>query len=198
MSPVEFYELPQGTPSVTDVASSTTLVGYCTPSDVAALNKPRAAAWGLPNNVTTTDVNTYIVMTAGQIDGLLSKQGYSVPVNTASFPEAEGLLSYVNAQGAAYMVEEASPHTDGGASLDRTKAAFDAAMKMLADADFAFDLPVNEDRAEPRAPWITLQPTGQVYDPQLQNIGGFCGDGISSGIGEGNPANPYMSRQMRF
>lgn len=193
---VEFFDLPSGSPSINPVVASPA-VAYCTPSDVASLNKPRAAAWGLANNVTVTDVDGYILMVAGQIDGILSKQGYSVPVNTASFPEAEGLLCYVNATGAAAMVEEASPHVDGGQSIARVKAAYDAALQMLSEAKFAFELPVNEQRSEPRAPWITFHPTGEVYDPQLQKIGGFAGDGISAGC-QGNPANPYFSRQMRF
>jgi len=190
---IQFQDLPQGTPSVTPVSTGT---AYCSASDVASLNKPRAQSWGLAGNVTVTDVDGYIVMVAGQIDALLSKQGYSVPVNTASFPEAEGMLAYVNATGANYMVEKASPATGGGQTIDRAKAAFDAAMQMLSSANFAFDIPVNKARAEPRGPWITYQPTGEIYDPQLKNIGGYPGDGISGY--DGNPADPFFSRQMTF
>lgn len=192
--PVEFFELPQGTPSVTAVVGSPT-VGYCTPSDVASLNKARAAAWGTQGQVATTDVDGYILMVAGQIDAVLVNKGYSVPVNTASFPEVEGLLCYVNAQGAAWMVEEASPNSP---NIDRVKTAFDAAMAMLASAKFTLDVPVDEARAEPRGPWVTFTPPDGVFDPQLRHLGGVAGDGISSGCVTNRRSLPFFSRGMQF
>lgn len=197
--PIEFFDLPQGTPSSTPVdgTTGTTIVGYCGASDVASLNKPRAVAWNTPQNVTTSDVNGYIIMIAGQIDAVLVNKGYSVPVNTASFPEVEGLLAYVNAQGAAYMVEEASPHVEPG-SADRVKAAFDAAMAMLESASFTLNVPVDVQRSEPRGPFITYTPPGRTFDPTAGG-GQFSGDGISRGGGcHGNPADPFFTRGMRF
>lgn len=183
--PVQFFELPagQGSPVVTQVA---TITGYCTASDVASLNKARQIGQG--NNPTLTDVNGYIEMTAGQIDAILVNKGYSVPVNTASNPEAEGLLSWVNATAAWKMMEEASPNSP---NIDRAARAADAAMKMLADAQFVMDLPMNQARAEPRGPWITFTPTERVFDPQDAEIG-FRNSGCN------DPSLPLFSRSMRF
>lgn len=194
--PIYFGELPQGTPSVSPVdASQIVQAGYCSASDVASLNKARAAAWGLNNMPNTTDVNGYIEMVAGQIDAVLLSKGYAVPVNTGSFPEAEGLLAYVNAQGAAYMVEEASPNSP---NIDRVKAAFDAAMVMLESASFVLDVPVEEGRAQVRAPFVTFQPDSRTFDPYERDTEfGFNGDGISA-IPGGHRGRPFFSRGMRF
>lgn len=189
--PAEFFELPQGTPSQTPVSTG---AGYCTPSDVASLNKTRAAAWGLNNEVNVSDVDGYIMMIAGQIDAALTNRGVEVPVNTASFPEAEMLLAGVNAWGAAWMVEEASPTSQ---NIDRVKAAYDAAMAMLEGAKWTIDVPVDVQRAEVRAPLLTYQPPTGVFDPTLEGIGGFTGDGISAG-GQNSRRLPYFSRGLRF
>lgn len=188
---IDFFDLPQGSPSVTPVSSAT---GYCTASDVASLNKSRAAAWGVGHNPNINDVNGYIIMVAGQIDATLITRGISIPVNTASYPEAEGLLCWVNSQGAAWMVEEASPNSP---NIDRVKAAFDAAMKMLAEAELSLDVPSEQARAEVRAPWLTFSPPEGTYDPTLDVIGGHSGDGISAG-GQNRRSLPFFSRGMRF
>lgn len=189
--PVEFFELPQGTPSDTPVSTG---VGYCTPSDVASLNKVRSVSWGVNNIPNIADVDGYILMIAGQIDAALTNRGVQVPVNTASFPEAEGLLAGVNAWGAAWMVEEASPTSE---NIDRVKKAYDAAMSMLEGAKWTIDVPVDVQRAEVRAPLLTYQPPTGVYDPTLEGIGGFTGDGISAG-GQNSRRLPYFSRGLRF
>lgn len=168
-------------------------MSYATPSDVASLNKARV--FGVGNNPTVTDVTGYCTMVAGTIDSVLLSKGYSVPVNTASYPEAAGLLQWINATGAWVMMEEASPNS---VNVDRAKAAYDAAIKMLSDAKFVMDLPMNTARADVRAPWVTFQPTGQTYDPTFGGGGNAAGgDGISGGGGN-NPANPFFSRQLRF
>lgn len=192
--PIEFQDLPQGTPSVVPVQTGT---GYCSASTVAALNKPRAAAWGLPGNVTVNDVDDFILMVAGQIDAVLLSKGYSVPVNTASYPETEGLLGWVNAQGAAWMVEEASPQVNPQ-QVRASKDAFDAAMKALETAKFAMDVPVDAPRAQVRAPYVTYQPPERTFDPQLHDgQWGEAGDGISSGLSN-LPQYPFFTRGMRF
>lgn len=189
--PVEFFELPQSTPSDTPVSTGT---GYCTPSDVASLNKSRAGSWGTNNTPSIVDVNGYIMMIAGQIDATLTTRGIETPVNTASWPEAEGLLAGVNAWGAAWMVEEASPSSP---NIDRVKAAYDAAMAMLENAKWSIDVPSDVQRAEVRAPFLTYQPPEGVYDPTLDAIGGQSGDGISRG-GLNGRRLPYFSRGLRF
>ena len=191
---IEFFELPQGTPSV---APASTGFGYCTGSDVASLNKPQAAAWNTANNVTTTDVNGYIMMIAGQIDAVLVNKGYQVPVNTASSPEVAGLLAGVNAQGAAWLALAASPQVNPD-QITRAKVAYDMAMAALEAAQFTLDVPVNNQRAQVRAPYVTFQPPQDTFDPQLSDTGwGYSGDGISSGL-TNLPQNPFFSRSARY
>ena len=183
MSAIEFFEQPQGVPSVTQYTPG---YGYCTPSDVASLNRARAAAIGVGNNPTFQDLQGYILMTAGEIDAILTNKGYTVPVNSASYPAAGALLNMVNAKGAYAMMEEASPSSQ---NLDRALAAWEAAKKMLADAKFVLDAPQDMARSEPRGPWVTTQPTGRVYDPTF----GKRESGHSD-----NPRDPYFSRQQQF
>lgn len=178
MSAIEFFEQPQGTPSQT---TFTPAYGYCTPSDVASLNKPRAAAIGVGGNPTLTDIQGYIVMTAGEIDAILTSKGYQVPVNSASSPAAGALLNSLNAKGAYALMEEASPNSP---NLDRARQAWEAAMKMLSDANFTLDAAMNLERSEPRGPWVTTQPSGRTYDPMF---GGRC-----------NRQDPYFSRSQRY
>lgn len=190
--PVEFFELPSVSgASVTPVSTGT---GYCTASDVASLNKIRSAAWGTGGNPNLNDVEGYILMIAGQIDASLIARGVAVPINTASFPEAEGLLAGVNAWGAAWMVEEASQVSE---NVDRVKAAYDAALAMLQTAKLIVDTPSDQQRAQVRAPFITYQPPEGVFDPTREATGGWSGDGISPG-GTNSRRLPYFARGMRF
>lgn len=189
--PIEYFELPQGAPSTNPASTGT---AYCTPSDVASLVKSRAI--GVGNNPTIVDVDNYILMIAGQMDAAMLTKGYEVPVNVASYPEVAGFLSWVNAQGGAWMMEVSSPTS---VEVDRLRAAFDSAMAMLVEGKFSMDVDVQEARAEVRAPFLTFQPTGQVYDPTFAHGWGVAGgDGISGAPGRNNPANPYFSRQQRF
>ena len=191
---IEFSELAQGTPSVLATPTGT---GYCSASDVASLNKPRAVAWNTAGNVTTTDVDGYIMMIQGQIDAVLVNKGYSVPVNTASFPEVAGLLAGVNAQGAAWLAEAASPQVNPD-QVTRAKLAYDMAMAALEAAQFTLDIPVDNDRAQVRAPYVTYQPQQCTFDPQLHDTGwGYGGDGISPGL-TNLPQYPFFSKSQRF
>lgn len=167
---------------------------YCSVVDVQALNFARSI--GVGSNPGPSQVQTYINMTAGEIDAVLARRGIAVPVNIASWPQAFNLLNSVNAKGAWAMLEAAAPNS---LNLDRAKAAYDEALKLLSDAKFAPAMDLDMQHAEPRAPWITFHPTGQTFDPQVNDIGGQIGDGISQGPGiDNNPANPFFSRQQRF
>lgn len=188
---IEFFDLPDGTPSTNPVSQST---GYCSASDVASMNKSRAAGWGQGQNPNIDDVNGYIQMIAGQIDATLTTRGVEVPVNSASWPEAEGLLAGINAWGAAWMVEEASPNSP---NIDRVKVAYDAAMAMLENARWTIDVPSDPQLSEVRAPFLTYQPPQGIFDPTLEQLGGWSGDGISAG-GTNSRKLPYFSRSMRF
>lgn len=159
---------------------------YCTRSDVASLNKARVIGSG--NNPTLDDVDVYISMTAAEIDSILVNKGYVVPVNVASSPETGALLNAINAKGAYWMMEEASPNSP---NLDRARAAWEAAKKMLADAKFVLNAPQDVQRSEPRGPWVTFQPTGEVFDPMFSHPG-------APPSPHNNPRNPYFSRQQRF
>lgn len=186
---IEFFDIPQGSPSTNPVSQAT---GYCSASTVASLNTARVPGQG--NNPTITDIDGYIIMVAGQIDAVLSRNGYEVPVNTASVPEAEGFLAWVNATGAAWMVEEASPNSP---NLDRSKAAFDAAMDMLENSKFAIAVPADTARAQVRAPFLTWNPPEGVYDPVREGRGGWNGDGISQ-CGTNSRRLPMISRSLQF
>jgi hypothetical protein len=188
VTPAEFFELPQGTPSINTIAA--TLVGYCTASDVASLVKSRVIGAG--NNPTITDVNGYIQMISGQMDAVMLTKGYQVPVNVASYPEVTGFLSWVNAQGAAWMMEVSSPTS---VEVDRLEKAFDNAMAMLTDGKFSMDVPVQQQRAEVRAPFVTYHPTGRYYDPTFSS---GDGDGISRGDAYGSRRDPFFVRNVRF
>jgi hypothetical protein len=192
VSPVEFIEQPQGTPSV--YVESALGVGYCTPSDVASLNKARAIGTG-QGQPTLLDLQTYILMGAGQINAILVNKGYSVPVNVASWPEAAAILNLANAEGAYYYMERAAPNS---AHLELASQAWDAAKEMLADAKFVLNADMDQQRSEPRGPWVTMQPTGQTYDPFLDQFAGAGGDGMGGPAGLNSPQNPYFSRQQKF
>lgn len=191
--PLEFIELPQGTPSVNVITS--TALGYCTPSDAASLNKARATGMSAPGQPNLTDVQGYIVMIAGQMDAIMLNKGYQVPVSVASYPEVAGFLSWVNAQGAAWMWEVSSP-APNGSEIDRLRDSFDKAVQMLTDGKFAMDIPAEVSRAGVRAPFITYQPSGRYYDPTLPY---GRGDGISGpGAPGGSRRDPYFTRNIHF
>lgn len=153
---------------------------YATPSDVASLNK--SLIFGVGRNPTASDIAGYINMVAGEIDSILVSKGYDVPVNVASWPEAGALLNSVNARGGLAMFEEAAPVAP---NVDRSKKAYDAALKMLADAQFVFDADLEEARSEPRGPYVTYQPSGRTFDPL-----DHCR--------EQDRSLPFFSRSMRF
>ena len=189
MSPQQYWELPLDSPSSTTIGFG---AGYCTVFDVQAMNFARSI--GVGSNPGASQVNIYIQMVAGQINSVLTRLGYQTPVNSASYPVAGALLNSINATGAWWMMESAAPNS---LNLDRAKAAFDAAMVMLEDGKYALDVPLNVDRSEPRGPWQTLTPTGNIYDPTTAGINNR-GNGIVGNDGFSNPADPYFSRSMEF
>lgn len=169
-------------------------MAYCTASDVASLNRARVIGVG-QGQPGLADVQTYIDMTAGEIDAILVFKGYTVPVNVASWPEAGALLRIANAKGGVAMMEEAAPQSP---NLDRFQKAWDAAKEMLADAKFVMNADMDVERSEPRGPWSTLTPSGRTFDPTNGGLYGFKGDGLSSYPAGNNPRDPFFSRQQRF
>lgn len=78
-------------------------MAYCTITEVEALNAKRT--YSASTTPTSTQVETYIDLIAAEIDIVLSRKGYSVPVTT---PDAfVNALKLVNAVGAAAMAEQA-------------------------------------------------------------------------------------------
>jgi hypothetical protein len=128
-------------------------MGYCTVDDVAALNKARAFDTG--KNPTTDDVQKYIDMVAGDIDAVLVGKGYTVPVDTTTYPEAGKFLNGVNAKGAWAMSEASSPTSP---NLKMAQAAWTAARQMLVDARQVMDIPLDTGRTSPRGPGLTRPP----------------------------------------
>lgn len=170
-------------------------MSYCSASDVQSVN--RALILGQGNNPTPSDVGGYCAMISGEIDAVLLTRGYSVPISTASFPEAQAFLQSVAVKGAVWMCWESIGTVPD--ARDKAKAAYDAAMKMLSDAKFSFDAPSEPARAQVRAPFITYQPPQGEFDPMLNNIVGAPGDGISdSSSSTSNPTRPMFSRSMQF
>lgn len=168
---------------------------YCSIADVQAMNWARTM--GLGSNPGQSQVWIYINMVAGEIDAILTTKGYQVPVNIPSSPEAAAFLNSVNAKGAWWMWEAASPNS---LNIDRAKAAYDAAIKLLSDSKFSMDVPMNMLRAEARGPWATMTPTGNIFDPTTAAVNnGQPGNGIvNANDGFSNPADPFFSRSMEF
>ncbi len=158
---------------------------YATVADVEALNTARKVGQG--NNPTEAQVETYLEMSEAEINAILVDKGYEVPVASA-YEEAWEFLRTVNAKGAWYLMELASPNSP---NIDRAEKAYEAAKEMLVQAHEILEAPKNIERSEPRAPYLTFQPSGEVYDPFAVTQGGRSGN-------ETNPANPYFSRTQQF
>ena len=156
--------------------------GYTSLTQVAARNAARTlTASSVPN---IGQVQQFIMLSAGEINAILVNKGYQVPVNMASSPDAGQLLQSINTAGAYWMMEEAAPNSP---NLDRAAAAWESAKKMLADSAFVLDAPQDQDRTEPRGPWVTFQPSGRHYDP---TVAARCHDRDRS--------QPYLTRNMIF
>lgn len=160
-------------------------MAYCVPSDVQALNTSRVAGQG--NNPSVAQIQTYINMTAGVIDAILTNKGYQVPVSPL-YPEAINYLCGVNAAGAAAMMERAAPTS---VNLDRFEKEWEEAQKMLIDSQSIMDIPKDIARAEPRGPGVTVPPgvhQGETFDP-VRPYGGKQHRHTSA---------PMFSRNMEF
>jgi hypothetical protein len=156
---------------------------YCSVLDVQSRNAARpVSASSVPN---LAQVGQMIGDAAAELNAILVNKGYEIPVNSASSPDAFAVLHSMNVTGAWAMMEAAAPNSP---NLDRAAAAWTAAKKMLADAQFVLNAPQDVQRAEPRGPWVTTQPTGRVYDPTFSH--GNCPDSRAR--------NPYFSRSQRF
>lgn len=162
-------------------------MGYCTPSDVSALNK--AMVIGVGQNPTFADLQTYIDLSAGEIDAILLEKGWEVPVNTASWPEAGALLRTINARGGQALMEESAP---ASRNIDRAQKAWEDAKQMLSSSTFTIDADIEPRRAQVRGPYVTYRPSSRVYRPERHE------DGYGDGDGCGDRALPYFNRGIEF
>jgi len=159
---------------------------YCTPADVAALNKARKLGQG--NNPTEADVLVYIELTAAEIDSILVGKGYNVPI-PSSYPEAFQFCRWLNSKAALVMMEESSPNSTILATA--TKSWEEARAALVAARDI-MEVPMDTPRVQARGPGVT-EPTlkfnrGEVYDPTNAAISRL----------NNNPQAPYLSRTLEF
>jgi len=104
-------------------------MSYCTTTDVQAINASHV--FSASTKPTTTQVNTFIDMVAGELDAILSSRSLSVPVTSPeSFVE---YLKLVNAVGAAAMAESAmNPSANKGSShATRLEARYQTMLSIL-------------------------------------------------------------------
>lgn len=127
-------------------------MGYCSESDVAALNAQRK--YTATSKPTSSQVNTMIDHVAALMDARLGVLGFTVPVVSAS--KSLNLLKIINTLGAASMAEEAIYYDGSEAQVVRKPKyqdlwqRYEAEMKrieanplLLSDATWA---EVTEDR----------------------------------------------------
>lgn len=98
---VSFYVRP-GRPVRSDTA-------YANVDDVVRLTQGRT--YTASSKPTVDDVVDYLAVTKTEVDGLLRRGGYAVPVGTAA-TSALALLAHGNALGAACLVESSAPTSD--------------------------------------------------------------------------------------
>jgi hypothetical protein len=118
-------------------------VAYVTPSVVFGRDTGRQFTQN--TKPTASQVAEYIDLTAGELDGILRKRGYALPISATS---ALKLLEHYNALGAAAMIETAAP-TAGG--KDKTALAmWESAKKMLGDGGIELDAASDSRSGRPR------------------------------------------------
>lgn len=119
-------------------------MSYCTSSDVARYNLARGSygATTIPN---ASQVGLFIAEIAGEIDAQLRKVGYLVPVATL-YTSSYEFLRGVNAVGAAWKVEVASPTSDNEGMY---QSMYRSAMKMLDSVEL--DAPKDSSQSMPRS-----------------------------------------------
>lgn len=85
-------------------------MGYVNPTQVYAQDTGRT--FTATSRPSTQMVGDYIERTAAELDGILRRRGYTVPVATSA-SSALRLLEHYNALGAAAMIEQGAPTTGG-------------------------------------------------------------------------------------
>lgn len=116
---------------------------YATIADVQALNAKRQFTQS--GDVTIADVENYLTQTAGEIDGILRGQGYSLPIPTTAV-ETLTTLRQFNAYGGHFHAEHAAPVSK---HVERAEKLWKSALCSLRDGKLELDAP--RDMAESHA-----------------------------------------------
>ncbi len=154
---------------------------YCSVLDVLARNAARTVtASSVPN---IAQVQQMVIDAAAEINAILVNKGYLIPIISGSNPDAFAVLHSLNATGGWAMMELAAPNST---TKDAAAKAWEAAKTMLSDQAFVLNAPQDVLRTEPRAPWITAQPSGRHFDPTFH-----WGR-------DTDRRNPYLTRNMQF
>jgi len=101
-------------------------MGYCTPSQVGALDQGRMP-FTASSRPALTEVQQFIDQTAAEIDSILGGAGWDMPVPTTA-SSAYTLVSYFNALGADALVQRAAQSSD---RVDTAAAAWESARQTL-------------------------------------------------------------------
>jgi hypothetical protein len=132
------------------------LNAYAQVPDVEALNRARIIGKG--NNPTASDVAFYLEVIAGEINAVVLAKGYDLPVPTNATGALQ-MLRGINAKGAWWMMEDASP-----SSQNKTEAreAYDASLEMLRTAELMMLIPKETERTRPRGPGLNVPRAGNL------------------------------------
>ena len=123
-------------------------MAYATPTTVYARTTGRTfTASSKPN---TSQVAGYIDQAAGELDGILRRVGYALPIATTA-TAALALLEHYNALGAEALIEISAP-VSGGRDKNALKL-WDDAKKMLASGDLELGAAMDAENALPRSGW---------------------------------------------
>lgn len=117
---------------------------YANIDDVVRLTQGRT--YTASSKPTVTDVQDWLTLNAREIDGLLRRQGYSVPVATTA-TGALALLAHGNALGAAKLVEAAAPT---GGRYKEVCALYESFREMVLAGDLELDAGKDSTNSAPR------------------------------------------------
>lgn len=118
---------------------------YATIDDVLRLTQGRT--FNASSKPSTPDVQDYLNFSKGEIDGLLRRGGYGLPVATTA-TGALALLAHGNALGAACLVETSAPIANRQSQVCKLYADF---KKMVLAGDLELDAGKDEGNSAPRS-----------------------------------------------
>lgn len=120
-------------------------MAYCDITKVQARN-PIRDLYSQTTKPSASQVYVFINECAGIIDTVLAEANYATPISTTAASSVLATLEYVNAVGAAYMVEWAAPVSDRRKEYEDM---WESALKMLETVEFA-GLARDSDTSRPR------------------------------------------------